>query len=166
MYLICKFESFLPNSEIMTSQHGARISQFQENSFIDVYLTSKFLLLLIFIFLSPLVHEIRVWALFWANFGFMTSPPRVKTSKFRENSLINEHFTSKYLLLLIFIFVSILGHSWLDWRHHVSQNCSILRKWSLKQNPHSSVSSNIDFDLSITLNTWYTTLGSFYPIWR
>ena len=33
-----------------------------------VYLTSKFLLLLILIFLSPLVHELQVRALFWANF--------------------------------------------------------------------------------------------------
>ena len=91
--------SLWPNFEMMASQHGIRISRFQEKSFINEYFTSKFLLLLIFffflIFLSPLVHEIKVRALFRANFGLMTSPRRVKTSKFCENCFINEEFTSK-----------------------------------------------------------------------
>ena len=41
-----------------------------------------------------------------------------------------------------------------------------MRKWYLKQTPHFNVPSNIDFNLFITLYTWYTTLGPFYPIWR
>ena len=43
---------------MMTSQHRTRILRFPENSFINEYLTSKFLLFFIFIFLSPFLHEI------------------------------------------------------------------------------------------------------------
>ena len=42
---------------MMTSQNGARILRFRKNNFINKYLTSKFLLLLIFIVLSPFVQE-------------------------------------------------------------------------------------------------------------
>ena len=73
LYIIYKFESFWPSFEIIASQNGARISKFQENYFIIEYLTPKFLLLLISIFLSPLVHEIQVSVLFRANFRLMTS---------------------------------------------------------------------------------------------
>ena len=55
--------------EMMTSQHWARLARFPENSFINEYLTSKPLFLLIFIFLSPLVHKTRVSTLFRANLG-------------------------------------------------------------------------------------------------
>ena len=48
LYMIHKIESFWPISEMMISQHGAKM---RENSFINEYLTSKFLLLLIFIFI-------------------------------------------------------------------------------------------------------------------
>ena len=68
----------------MTLQHRARISRFRENSFINEYVTSKLLLLLIVIFLSPLLHEIHVWALSRANFQLMRSPCWVKSSKFWE----------------------------------------------------------------------------------
>ena len=59
-------------------------------------------------FMTSLVHEIRVWALFRANFGLMMSPSWVKTSKFWENGFINEYFISKFLLLLTSVFLSIL----------------------------------------------------------
>ena len=74
-----QIESFWPNFEMMKSQHGARISKFWENRFINKYLTSKFLFLLIFIFLSPLVPEIQVSSLFRANFELMASPRWFKT---------------------------------------------------------------------------------------
>ena len=35
LYMACRFESFWLNFEMMTSQHGARISRFWENSFIN-----------------------------------------------------------------------------------------------------------------------------------
>ena len=110
MYLIYRFESFSHNFEVMMSQYGTIIFRFQENSFLNEYFTSNFLLLFIYISLSPIVHEIRVWVIFRANIGFMTSLRWAKTSKFRENVLINEYFTSNILLLLIFIFVSIYVH--------------------------------------------------------
>ena len=112
------------------SQHGARISRFSENGFIYGYLTSKFLLLLIFI-----------WALFWANFeqtvSWTNNSPQssfylfvflstlvheipigtfffhfwdVKNSKFWENGFKNEYFTSNFSLLLNFIILSPLVH--------------------------------------------------------
>ena len=90
MYMIYKLESFWPDFGMMTSQHGARILRFPENSFINEYLTSKFFLLLIFIFLSPFVQEIPVWILFRVNFVLMTSQHWVKTSKFWENGFIKE----------------------------------------------------------------------------
>ena len=67
---------------MMTLQHEARISRYHRNSNINEYHTSKFLLLFIFIFLSPLVPEIPVWVLFRANFGLIKSSRSVKTSKF------------------------------------------------------------------------------------
>ena len=158
----------------MTSPHLVKTSKCRENCFINKYFTSTYLFL-IFIFVSILVHEYQ-FGPFWPIFGLMTSHQGVRTSIFWDNSFKDENLISNFYLLLTFTFLSPLVHEiqvWalLDlilgwWRHHVSQNCSILRKWSLKQNPHSSVPSNIDFDLSITLDTWYTTLGSFYPIWR
>ena len=71
--MICKLESFWPNFGMMTSQHGARILRFLESSLINKYLTLKFFLFLIFIFLSPFVQEIPVWIFFRANFMLMTS---------------------------------------------------------------------------------------------
>ena len=106
---------------MMTSQHGARISRFRKISFMNEYRTSEFLLFLILIFLSTLVHEIRVWVLFRANFGLMMLPKLnwVKTSKFWESGFINGYFTSKYLLLLlIFVFLSTLVNEipiWIIW---------------------------------------------------
>ena len=91
-----KFESLWPNFEMMMWQHGAGISRFRQNSFINQQLTSKFLLLFIFIFLSSLVHEIWVWALFEANSGLMRPPRCVKTSKLWDSGFKNEYFTSYY----------------------------------------------------------------------
>ena len=47
--------------------------------------TSKFLLLSTFNFLSSLARNIQVWTLFRANFGLMTSPRCLKSSKHWEN---------------------------------------------------------------------------------
>ena len=71
--MIYNFDSFWLNFTMTTSQYGTRISRFRENSFINKYLTSKFLLLLVAVFLWPLVQEIQIWALLWVNFGLMTS---------------------------------------------------------------------------------------------
>ena len=54
--MIYNFDSFWLNFTMTTSQYGTRISRFRENSFINKYLTSKFLLLLVAVFLWPLVH--------------------------------------------------------------------------------------------------------------
>ena len=83
----------------------------------------------------------------------MTSPRGVKSSKFWDIGFKNEYFTSNISSLLIFIFLSRIYHY-------------ISRKWSQKQTPLFKVSWKIDFDLFITLDKRYTTLGSFYPIWR
>ena len=114
--------------EMIMSKHGARIVWFQENSFINEYLISNHLSILVFVFLSPLVrNKIRVSTIFWANFGLMTLPHLVKASKFWENGVVNEYFTSKHLFFLIFIVLSTLMHeqnldhfdSFLGWwRHH------------------------------------------------
>ena len=56
--MIQTLESFWPDFEMMTSQHRTIILRFPENSFINEYLTSKFRLFSIFIFLSPFLHEI------------------------------------------------------------------------------------------------------------
>ena len=50
----------------------------------------------------------------------------------------------------------------------VTRGTKTVRFWEsdLKQTPHFKVPSIIDLDLSITLETWYTTLGPFNPIWR
>ena len=115
LYMIYKFESFWPNFEMMTPQYGVGISRFPENSFINEYLISKFLLLFIFFFLSPLVGEIQVWALFRANFGLMTSPRWVKTSKFWDRGFKNEYLTSNFPLLLTFIFLASLVREMQVW---------------------------------------------------
>ena len=39
------------------------------------------------------------------------------------------------------------------------------KKWSQEQTLPFQVSSTLDLRLSITLDTWYTTLGIFYTIW-
>ena len=139
--MICKFECFWPDIEMMTLQHGARNSRFQENSFIKVYLTSKFLLLLIFIFLSPLVHEIQIWVLFWASFRLITSPIWDKTSKILSEEFHKRTIHLKGPLLLILIFLSALVHwsnfdlltqFWVDCITTGSQNFKILR-WFQKR---------------------------------
>ena len=71
-------------SETMINYIIVEISRFQENSFIKEYLTSRFLLLLIFIFLWPLVHEIRAWALFRANHWLMTSLRELELQYFEK----------------------------------------------------------------------------------
>ena len=49
---------------VMTSPRGVKTSKFWDSSFKDEYVTSNFTLLLTFIFLSQLVHEVHVWAPF------------------------------------------------------------------------------------------------------
>ena len=72
---------------------GFSISRFQDNSFINEYHTPKFVSLLVFIFLSPLVHQVWVWALFKTSFGLMTEPCWIKTTNFWEIGFINEYFS-------------------------------------------------------------------------
>ena len=98
-------ESLWPNFEMMTSQHGTWISWFREKSFINKCLAWKFLLLSIFIFLSSLVHEIGVWALFdqfWVN----DVTNGVKTAIFWGSDFTNKLPTSKFHEILILIFLS------------------------------------------------------------
>ena len=151
--MICKFECFWPNFEMMTWQHGARNSRFWENSFIKVYLTSKFLLLLSFIFLSPLVHEIQVWVLFRASFGLMTSPRWDKTSKilseeFRKRTIhLQGPFTSDFHLS---INIGKWNKSWGPFW----QNFGLMTSpGGGKQTPHFYIPLNINLDLSFILDT-------------
>ena len=67
---------------------GFSISRFQDNSFISEYLTPEFVSLL-----SPLVHQVWVWALFKTSFGLMTEPCWIKTTNFWEIGFINEYFS-------------------------------------------------------------------------
>ena len=115
LYMIYKFESFWPNFHMMTSQHVARMSRFQEHSFINKYLTSSFLLFLIFILLWPLVHEMQVQVLYQTNFGLMTSQNLAETSKCWDRSFKNKYLTSNSPLLLNFIFLSPLVHEIQIW---------------------------------------------------
>ena len=115
LYMIYKFESFWPNFHMMTSQHVARISRFQEHSFINKYLTSSFLLFFIFILLWPLVHEMQVQVLYQTNFGLMTSQNLVETSKCWDRGFKNKYLTSNSPLLLNFIFLSPLVHEIQIW---------------------------------------------------
>ena len=183
--MIYKFESFLPNFEVMTSGHGARISRFRENGFINEYLTSKFLLLGIIIFLSPLVHEIRVWTLCWVDFGLMTSKRwsqncNILCERFDKGIIhLEVPFTFDFHLSMKLVHEipiwAFFTHFWVDGVTAGSQcfasnfifflsplvheNTSLGHSW-LKiwaQTPHFKVRTNIDFDLSITLNIWYTT---------
>ena len=94
-------------------------------------------------------------------------PRRVKTlTKFLDSGFKNEDFLKfpftivYHVSITVGIFHSILG----EWRHHWIQNCNILRKWSNKQIPLFDILSNIDFDLSVTFDTWYTSLGPLYLI--
>ena len=143
-----------------------------KNSFFE---WTKLLYLLILTFLPPVVHDIHIESL-WPNFEMMTSKHVAWISRFRESSFINEYFTWKLLLLLIVISLLQLVHEipvWFlltqFWNNDVTagvKTCHILRKWSHKQTPHFKIPSNFDFELSISLNTWYTTLSSFYSILR
>ena len=156
--MICKFECFWPNFEMMTWQHGARNSRFWENSFIKVYLTSKFLLLLSFIFLSPLVHEIQVWVLFRASFGLMTSPRWDKTSKilseeFHKRAIhLKGPFTSDFHLSInigaLNTNFDLLTHFLVDCITTGSQHFEILR-WFQKRILYLKFPYTIDFHLSI-----------------
>ena len=61
-----------------------------------------------------------------------------------------------------------LGPFWRNFRSMTSPRepkMQFLRKRSQTQTSHFKVPSN-DFDLPITLVTWYTTLDPFYSIWR
>ena len=163
---------------MMTSQIGVWMSRFWEKSFMNEYLIWKFVLLLIFIFLSTLVHEITIWT--FLNFFWVDDHGEPKLWDFETNfwdsGFKNEDFISNFPLLLTFMFLSplvqeilvcVFFHSILgEWSHRWKQNCNIFRKWSNKQIPLFNVPSNIDFDLSITLDTWYTSLGPLYLIWR
>ena len=109
-------------------------------------------------------------------FGLMTSPWEVETSKFRERGFKNEYFTSNFPLLSTYVFLTLLVHeiqvlTLFDtilgyWHHLGSQNCNVLRKWSHKETPHFKFPLNNDFNLFITLNTWYNTLVPLYLICR
>ena len=111
LYMIYKFESFWKNSEMMTSKHV--------DSFINEKFTSKFLLHLIFIFLSPLVHEIRV------------CPP-------------------------------FLSQFWVNDVTTLSQNLKMLRERFHKWIIHLKVPFTSDFHLSINTGTWNTNMGLFH----
>ena len=102
-------------------QQLARISRNWENSFINQYLNSKHLLILIFISitistwdksLSPFSRQLWINDI-TRNFGLMTSwRPHLR---FWKNSSINKLLTSNYILLLILIFLSTLGHEISIW---------------------------------------------------
>ena len=83
-YMKYQFRPFLPIFGLATSPRGARTLKFWDNGFKNEYLTSNFPLLLTFILLSPLVHEIQVWALFDSVFGLMTSPWKSKLQYFEK----------------------------------------------------------------------------------
>ena len=84
--MIYRFNSFWLNFLMMTSWHGARISTFRENSFIKKYLTSKFLLVLIFIL------TIRTWDISLGTFSRQLwvddVTTRVKTAIFWKSDLM------------------------------------------------------------------------------
>ena len=169
--MICKFECFWANFEMMSSKHGAWVSRFWENSFIKVYLTSKFLLLLIFIFLSPLVHEIQVWVLFRASFGLMTSPRWGKTSKilseeFHKRTIhLKGPFTSDFHLSINIGVLNtnfdLLTHFWVDRITRGSQNFKILR-WFQKRILYLNFPYTTGFHLSINTGIWNKSLGPFW----
>ena len=160
--MIWKFECFWPNVEMMTWQHGARNSRFWENSSIKVYLTSKFLLLLSSIFLSPLVHEIQVWVLFQASFRLMTSPRWDKTSKilseeFHKRTIhFKGPFTSDFHLSISIGALNtnfdLLTHFWVDCITMGSQKRILYLKF-----PYTT-----DFHLSINTGIWNKSLGPFW----
>ena len=80
-----------------TLHHGDRVSRFLENSFTNKCLTSKFPLLLIFIFLWPLAHEIWVWALFRANFGCNDLMKFCSFSVLKQVCFIRTNFCNDWL---------------------------------------------------------------------
>ena len=157
----------------MTLQHGARNSRFQENSFIKVYLTSKFLLLLVCIFLSPLVHEIQVWVLFRAYFRLMTSPRWDKTSKILTEEFhkriihLKKPFTFDFYLSIntgpLNTNVDLLTHFWIDDVTKGSQTFKIWREWFQKRILYLKSPFTIDFNLSINTGMCNTSLG---PLWQ
>ena len=139
------------------SQDGARISWFQENSYINEYLTSKFLLLLIFTMLSPLI---RVWPLFLVNFGVMMSTQNFKISRERFHRQIihlKVPFTFDFHFSInigtwntnLNLFDSFLG--W--WRHHTE----------LKLQNFEVVISKANTSSQFSLYYW---LSSFYHHWN
>ena len=151
--MIYKLECFWPNFKLMTSQHGARISRFRENSFIDKRLTSKFLFLLIFIFLSPLVHEIRVWTLFssqfWVDNVIMLSQ-KLKISRERFHKRI---IHCKVLFTFDFHLSINIG----TWNTNLDFFDSFLGWWRFE-----TVVSKTNTSSQISL---YYRLSSFYPHW-
>ena len=60
---------FQPIFGLMISQWGVKASQFWDGAFKNEYFVLNFSVLLTFIFLSLLVHEIQVWTLFDQNLG-------------------------------------------------------------------------------------------------
>ena len=174
-------ESFWPNFEIMTSQHETIISRFWENSFI----TNTSLESSLFFY----HHELRV-LFFKPILGWWRHHVKSKLKTFLEDGFIHDQISSRYLFLLVFIFLSTLVYEISIWTFLThfglitsSQRVSFwpnfglmtlsreselqyFEKWSQKQILHFKVLSNIGFNLSITIDTWYTTLGPFYPIRR
>ena len=154
--MIYKFESFWANL-------GWWHHKFQDFERI-VYLTSKFLLLLILIFLSPLVHELEVWALFWANFDIIALNQNFKILREWLHKQKIHHkvpFTFDFHL-------SISIGTWntnLDlltkfWVNDVTTGVKIAIFWEVISEtnfPHFKVTSNYWF---------WSIMCAFYPIWR
>ena len=80
--------------------------KFLSSAFKNEYFTSNLLLLLTFIFLSSLAHEIQICVLFDPILGLKASPTGAKTVIFCKNDLRNKLIPSKFHQILISIFLS------------------------------------------------------------
>ena len=111
----------------------------------------------------------------WPNFEMMTSQDGATTSRFWKNSFINEYLALKFLLLWIFIFLSLLIYKIQNWPSFeqiittLSQNFKILREPFHKQIIHLKLPFTFDFHLSINFGTRNNQFGPFRSIfgwWR
>ena len=125
---------------------------------------------MIFIFLSTLVHEIPIWTLFS---HFWVDGVNVGNQKFQKSQIfeivVSKSKASPQISLYYWLssfyrhwymkykFGSFLTQFWVN-----DVKLQYFEKSVTETNfPHFKVPLNIDFDLSVTLDTWHATFGSF-----
>ena len=128
---------------------------------------------MILIFLSTLVHEITIWTFFshfWVDDITVGSQNFQKSQKSQNFEIVISKSNASPQISLYYWLSSFYRHWYMKYKFgpFLTQfwvndvKLQYFEKLVTETNsPHFKVPSNIDFDFSITLDTWYTTFSPF-----